>query len=290
MIKQEPDKQKINRAVYVQFDKLPPQEDCKESSKAGKRSSTKPEKSAEPKRQEKPNPPTKATPTPDPQPENKPKPKPTPTPKVKPLPTTSNLTKRNVSLTTPEREIAFAPMLEDISETAKVEEVSDEVLEVTEEMSADAMDDISKYFKNKNTGPASGDDADGQTSNDSEAGEGDQGTSEAGDSNSDGTGEFGTDGAGDGFDGDGLLTRNVVYHADMTELIKQNGKIVVNVCVNREGKVIFAKADRKSSSLKDPAILKAAEVTMRKYRYEKDYSVSERQCSRLSFIIKIEEE
>lgn len=280
MIKPAEDEKKVDRAVYVQFDKDDyKKKEIKQSEKAGKKSSTKPEKSAEPKKEPTPNPPPKAMPEP---------PKPKVQPQTKPLPKPTNLPKRNVKLITPERKIAFEPMLTDIADNAQVQEVSDEVLEVTEEMSADVMDDISKYFKT--TGPASGDDGAGEKSNDSEAGEGTQGSSDTGDSDSDGEGEFGSDGDGDGFDGDGLLTRKVVYRANINEVVRENGKLVVNLCVNREGKVIWAQADPRASTLKDKDALAAAEATIKKYRYAKDYTVSERQCGRFAFIVKIEPE
>jgi len=53
---------------------------------------------------------------------------------------------RNVSLTSPSREIAFAPMLQDISSTAHVEEVNEEVVEVTEEISEDVMEEFAEFF------------------------------------------------------------------------------------------------------------------------------------------------
>lgn len=278
MLDKAEDQKIVNRAVYVQFDKDDYKPKPKETPKAGKKSSTRPEKSQEPKKEPTPSPP-KAT-TPEPKPEVK--------PAVKPLPKATKLPKKAVKLTVEQAPIKFEPMLTDISATAKVEEVSDEVLEVTEEMSADVMDDIKKYLPPA-PGPVSGDDATGNKSNNSEAGEGTQGSSDTGASSSDGDGEFGSDGDGDGFDGEGLLTRKVVYRANINDLVRENGKLVVNLCVDQSGTVIWAKADARASTLKDPSALKAAEETIKKYRYAKDNTVAERQCGRYAFIVKIED-
>lgn len=277
MIKKAPEDQIAHKVVHIAFDKKEFFDKVKASQKASKKSSTKPQKSAEPKREEKPNPPPPTAP--EPKPEVKPPPR-------KPITVPKELPKRKVTLSTPEREVSFAPLLTEISEKAEVEEVSDEVVEVTEEVSADVMSDISSYFDN--VGPASGDDATGVKSNDSEAGEGSQGSSDTGDSNSDGQGEFGSD--GDGFDGDGLLTRKVIYRANIKDVVQQSGKIAVNLCVNQKGDVVWAKPDPRSSTLKAKHILDAAIATIKKYKYEEDFSVAEKQCGRFVFVIKMDEE
>ena len=86
-----------------------------------------------------------------------------------------------------------------------------------------------------------------------------------------------------------MITRKVIRRANIDGLIKQTGKIVINLCVNQEGKVIFAKVDKKKSTLKDPYLLRKAESTAARYRYEKDYTVAERQCGQLTFVVKIQD-
>jgi len=198
---------------------------------------------------------------------------------------------RNVSLTSPSREIAFAPMLQDISSTAQVEEVSEEVVEVTEEVSADVMKEFAEFFNENSSGRASSTNGTGaptgDTGNSATPGEGDSGRSETGDANSDGKGNTGDDGFE--FDGDGLLTRKVIKRANLSNIIKQTGKIVVNLCVNRDGQVIFTKADPARSTLKEKGLLRLAELAAEKYRYEKDYTVAETQCGKLSFVVKIDD-
>ncbi|MFK7809874.1 MAG: hypothetical protein AB8F74_18855 [Saprospiraceae bacterium] len=234
------------------------------------------------------------TPPENPQPE-----KPTPT-KIDPVPIKPS-TQRPV-LTSPEpAEINYEDMIQELPETAQVEEVSEEVTEVTEEVSADFMAELADFFKNSSSdkpsssesssssgsstggsGTANNDKPDNGTS--STSGEGNSGTSSTGDSDTDGVGNSGT--SGNDFEGDGLLTRKVIKRANLDKIIKKNGKIVINLCVDQNGAVIFTKADKRSSSIKDPLLLKKAERAAGRYRYEKDYTAAKRQCGKLTVIIK----
>jgi hypothetical protein len=49
--------------------------------------------------------------------------------------------------------------------------------------------------------------------------------------------------------------------------------------------VVFSEVNERMTTLDDKKLLKDAEYTATKYRYEKDYSAAERQCGRLTFII-----
>ncbi len=230
---------------------------------------------------------------PEPVPETKPEPKPEPkTEKVKVTPTpqkpvlTSDESTRKI-----DRKIE--KMLEEVSEKAKVKEVSSQITEVTEEVTDDFMSDLADYFKKRKSkkkkpgGGAKSDKPD--TGNSSTSGEGDSGSSDTGDSDTDGQGDEGDSGNALGdFDGDGLLTRKVIYRANLDNIIKQTGKITINLCVNRDGQVIYAEADRARSTIRNRDILKKAVAAAKKYRYEKDYTVAERQCGKLSFVVKIQ--
>ncbi|MEL6868015.1 MAG: hypothetical protein AAFP19_26565, partial [Bacteroidota bacterium] len=160
--------------------------------------------------------------------------------------------------------------------------------------------DISSFFKKsksksskKNTSSSSsGNNSSGSGTSNSDgtgdsntAGDGDAGSSEDGNADTDGLGDTGN--SGDDFDGDGLLTRKVIYRANLDQIMKKSGKIVINLCVNRDGKVIFSEIDRRKSTIRDASILRRAERAAAKYRYEKDYTVAERQCGKLTFIVKI---
>jgi len=226
--------------------------------------------------------PTVTEPEPEVKPEPEPKPKRNPAPKVEAI----SRSESKPLLTTPEPNLSLPAVIGKISERAKVQTVSQEVTEVTEELSDDFAEEIASFFKKaKKSSSSQGKSKTPSSGKKSDAGEGDAGSSEEGDAKSDGQGESGD--SGNDFDGDGLLTRKVIHRANLSSLIQETGKIVINLCVNRDGKVIFSKADRDRSTITDLALLKQAESTASKYRYEKDYTVAEKQCGILSFVVTI---
>lgn len=89
------------------------------------------------------------------------------------------------------------------------------------------------------------------------------------------------------FEGDGLLSRRVTFRADVKSLTKEPGKIVTNICVNREGRVTYAVYNKKDSTIKTKKLVKQAETTARNYRFERDYTVSDKQCGKLTFIFEL---
>lgn len=150
-------------------------------------------------------------------------------------------------------------------------------------------DELSDYF-NKNKGKSTGSgkatgsgksNANGNGKSRT-AGEGNSGKSTTGKSKRNGQGNGS---GGDDFRGDGLLTRKVIRRANVESLIKEPGRMVINLCVNRDGAVIFSEVNERMTTLTDKKLLKDAEYTATKYRYEKDYTAAERQCGRLTFII-----
>lgn len=150
-------------------------------------------------------------------------------------------------------------------------------------------DELSDYFK-KNKGKSTGSgkatgsgksNASGN-GNSKTAGEGTSGKSTTGKSKLNGQG---SGSGGDDFRGDGLLTRKVIRRANVESLIKEPGRMVINLCVNRDGAVVFSEVNKRMTTLEDKKLLKDAEYTATKYRYEKDYTAAERQCGRLTFII-----
>lgn len=219
---------------------------------------------------------------PEPEPE-KVKPQPIP----EPVPVTPAVHTPIITSSEPELAITTSPItLPDISEDAQVEAVSEEVTEVMEEVSEATIGAIADFFgKSKTSTASSGKKSDAPVGGKpSDGGEGDSGSSASGKSNTDGQGNSGN--AESGFDG--KITREVVYRANLDDVIKQSGTISVSICINRDGKVIFAKANKKKSTIKDPYLLKKAERTISKYKYAKDYSVAERQCGQFSFVVKMQ--
>lgn len=290
----------FEKAILVQFD----EEDFKEMASAERSSSkaaanapaaAEEEKPTEEPQAATPDPVPVETPPEDPKPEKVSKPTPDPVP-IKPSTSTP-------ILTVPEpAEINIEEMLQEIPEEAQVEEVSEEVVEVTEEVSEDFMAELADYFKTSSSDKPSSSSSSSSSSGSSTGGsgtgnsdkpdngssatpgEGDSGKSDTGNSDTDGVGDSGN--SGNDFEGDGLISRKVIKRADLNKIIKKNGKIVINVCIDQSGAVIFNKADRKKSSIKDPLLLKKAERAIGRYRYEKDYTAAKRQCGKLTVIIK----
>ncbi len=210
-----------------------------------------------------------------------------PIPVPDPVPVTAAPSPTIMTSSEPDLKVNVAEMIKKLPSNAQVEEVSEEVTEVTQEIPESFMDDIADFF---GSASGSGDKSTGKTSDapigkPSDGGEGDSGSSDSGDSDQDGKGD-----AGDGIDfGDGLLTRKVIQRGNVEDVIHKSGRIVINLCVNREGKVIYSKADRLKSTIKDKALLQKAEIAAKRYRYEKDYTVAPKQCGQLSFLIEIKD-
>ena len=121
-------------------------------------------------------------------------------------------------------------------------------------------------------------------------GQGDSSNGGAGESEA-GTGKgTAAEGDGDGDHGSGILNRRVVYRADVKDITQEEGVIVVNICVNNDGRVVMAKYNSDASSIQDMDLVRRAIQTARKYRFEKDYKVPAKQCGQLSFRFEIEEE
>ena len=287
------DKPKFNNVIEVTFDNV---EEFQSKAAAAKSSARKASAKIESPVE---NPPPEAIPEeiveevpepeviPEPEPVREPVRRLEPISKLSPVNNTPVLSDNSTNL-----QIDVSKMLEQVSESAKVEQVNDQVTEVVEDISDDFMADISDYFsKAKSRGQSTGKTNDGPTGASSDGpGEGDSGSSDSGDSGSDGQAEFGDAGDGldgDGFEGDGLLTRKVVFRPNLNDLMKESGKIVINLCVNRDGKVIYSESDRRASTISSSSLLRQAELTAEKYRYEKDYTVAPKQCGKLSFLVKI---
>ena len=90
------------------------------------------------------------------------------------------------------------------------------------------------------------------------------------------------------FSGDGLLTRPIVHRADVKKITKENGKIVINVCVARSGRVVFAQFNEDDSSITTSSLIRDALQTAKEYRFERDYTLPNKQCGKLTFIFKVD--
>ncbi|HUR31990.1 MAG TPA: hypothetical protein VMZ69_11210 [Saprospiraceae bacterium] len=107
--------------------------------------------------------------------------------------------------------------------------------------------------------------------------------------NQDGGAMAGDGGAGDGLEGDGIITRKIIYRENISKVAKVNGKIVLNICINRMGQVEYAGYDAAKTTITDKAIIKEATEIASRYRFESKYNAPKRECGQLTFIFSIEE-
>lgn len=111
------------------------------------------------------------------------------------------------------------------------------------------------------------------------SGDGKASTSSDGDDVTPGEGDEGMD-----FSGNGIFGRRVVYRADVKKITQEEGKIVVNLCVGRTGRVVYAENNEELSTITNPSIVKKAVDCAKRYRFDKDYTAAEKECGKLTFI------
>jgi hypothetical protein len=102
---------------------------------------------------------------------------------------------------------------------------------------------------------------------------------------------FGNEGKGlqwGDFAGDGLFDRKVIVRANVAQIATVEGKAVVNLCVDRSGKVVYAQYDIPNSTIRDKIVLGRAEEYAKRYVFEEDATAPKEQCGRLTFIFKIQ--
>jgi outer membrane biosynthesis protein TonB len=107
-----------------------------------------------------------------------------------------------------------------------------------------------------------------------------------GDSGKDkGEGKSGAGKEGDDFKGTAIFSRKVIYRPDIKKIVKKNGRIAINLCINNEGRVIYVKYDKASSTIRDTDNIRKTLEATKLYKFERDYSVPKEQCGKLTFII-----
>jgi hypothetical protein len=87
------------------------------------------------------------------------------------------------------------------------------------------------------------------------------------------------------FAGDGLFNRRIITRANVADLANEPCKMVVNICVDRSGKVVNAQFDKTNSTLLDADQTSKAEAYAKQYEFESDSDAPVEQCGRLTFII-----
>jgi hypothetical protein len=103
-----------------------------------------------------------------------------------------------------------------------------------------------------------------------------------------GAAHAGNGGGGDGLEGDGIITRRVIYRENIASVAKENGRITLNICIDRQGKVVYAGYDPDKTTITDKEIIKQATYLALRYRYETKYNAPLKECGQLTFIFRID--
>ena len=81
----------------------------------------------------------------------------------------------------------------------------------------------------------------------------------------------------------GKLSRPKISSPPISDLVKEVGRVVVKVCINKRGAVIFAEYDVENSSLKDLGHKQRAIEHVQKIVFERNKNAPDRECGRLTF-------
>jgi len=180
-----------------------------------------------------------------------------------------------------EEEIVEQEIEEEIVETTDepvFEEYEEEVIpeEIPEVSNDEVLSDVSDE--------ANGEDTPGHSGASEMEGDG---IGTAGDGQSD-HGEAET-GRGEGFiEGNGVLTRRIIYREDAKKLAEEDGVIILKVCINQRGSVIYIEYDNENSTISNKDLIDRAIDNVLKYRFERDYSAPLRECGRITYIFTLE--
>ncbi len=98
----------------------------------------------------------------------------------------------------------------------------------------------------------------------------------------------GDGGGGDGLEGDGIITRKVIYRENITGVAKESGKITLDICIDRQGRVINVAFDPNNTSITDNEIIRQASHLAARYRFEAKYNGPQRECGKLTFIFRVD--
>ncbi len=166
----------------------------------------------------------------------------------------------------------------DIVEEETVEEIS-QVEEVTEEIVSEVAEEVESEVVASET-EIEGSEAETTA----EAGQNE--TSESGETA--GNDVVGTDEGQNGLDGDGVITRRIIYRSNISEAAYESGKIMVDVCIDRQGKILTVANNAEGTDISDMDMVRDVLDLVTDYRFEVDYSATLRECGTLTFVFDIE--
>lgn len=93
-----------------------------------------------------------------------------------------------------------------------------------------------------------------------------------------------------GIEGDGVISRRIISRSDISQVAFESGIIVVDVCINRQGRILTAANNSDSTTMTNMDIIREALDLVVDYRFESDYSAAKRECGSLTFIFDVEED
>ena len=69
-----------------------------------------------------------------------------------------------------------------------------------------------------------------------------------------------------------------------------NGRVTLDICIDRAGKVIYAAYDPEKTTITDNEIIKQATHLAIRYRFEAKYNAPKKEWGELTFIFRIDED
>ena len=89
-------------------------------------------------------------------------------------------------------------------------------------------------------------------------------------------------------EGDGIITRKVIYRENIAGVAKESGKITLDICIDRQGRVISVAYDPVNTTITDNEIIRQASYLAARYRFETKYNGPKRECGKLTFIFRVD--
>jgi len=176
------------------------------------------------------------------------------------------------------------PVVEEVLEEVDLveEEVKEEVSqveEVVEEVVSEITEEIESPLEASETEIEG---SDSETT--AEAGQNE--TNELGET--EGNDVSGEDEGQNGLDGDGVITRQIIHRSNISQAAYESGKIVIDVCIDRRGKILTASNNADGTDIADMDMVRDVLDLVTDYRFETDYSAALRECGSLTFVFDIE--
>ena len=86
------------------------------------------------------------------------------------------------------------------------------------------------------------------------------------------------------------INRKIISYPDLSNLMREkiSGKILVKMCVNPIGDVVYTELIRDETTITNRDILKEALRVAKNYKYEKDIAAPREQCGKFVFKFEVE--